>query len=379
MRPSVARIGSGGVSESPMPGRRSIRRRLHPNPPTPISSSAMPRQRTRSSGSAGSSAGSGCSRSASQRISAHPVRAGSSSYIATGALRGPVQRTSSSLSAPAVCATRVNGIPLAWKIPFAASPQGPGTPVVSTSRSPGSARARSTSTYSAFNRGHLPAHRVSLYRLMSAISRAPEADALAHRYQAVRAASLALAEPLSAEDCALQSMPDASPVKWHLAHTTWYFETFALESGLPGYRCFEPAFRVLFNSYYNGVGPQYARPQRGLLTRPSLEEVIAYREHVDRHMLALLEKSHDAALGEIVLLGTHHEQQHQELILTDVKHLLAQNPLGPVYRESGPHPAAANAGDTTFAVFPGGVREIGYADAEGGFAFDNEGPRHRVF
>ncbi|MGH7337704.1 MAG: DinB family protein, partial [Myxococcota bacterium] len=170
---------------------------------------------------------------------------------------------------------------------------------------------------------------------MSAISRAPEADALAERYRAVRAASVALAKPLSAEDCALQSMPDASPVKWHLAHTSWYFETFALERGLPGYRCFEPAFRVLFNSYYNGVGPQYARPQRGLLTRPSLAQVLAYREHVDRHMQGLLSVSaHDAALREIVLLGTHHEQQHQELILTDLKHLFGQNPLAPAYRES---------------------------------------------
>ena len=128
----------------------------------------------------------------------------------------------------------------------------------------------------------------ALGSVVSAISRAPEADALSQRYRAVRAASLALAEPLSAEDCALQSMPDASPTKWHLAHTSWYFETFALEPGLPGYRSFEPEFRVLFNSYYNGVGPQYARPQRGLLTRPSLAEVLAYREHVDRHVLALL-------------------------------------------------------------------------------------------
>jgi ergothioneine biosynthesis protein EgtB len=213
---------------------------------------------------------------------------------------------------------------------------------------------------------------------MSAISRATAADALAQRYRAVRAATLALAEPLSAEDCALQSMPDASPTKWHLAHTSWYFETFALEPALPGYRPFEPAFRVLFNSYYNGVGPQYARPQRGLLTRPSLAEVHAYREHVDRHLLALLEDTKlDAALREVVLLGTHHEQQHQELILTDVKHLLAQNPLAPVYRESAARSARGEAAGARFAAFPGGVREMGHAGA--GFAFDNEGPRHRVY
>jgi len=213
---------------------------------------------------------------------------------------------------------------------------------------------------------------------MSAISRATAADALAQRYRAVRAATLALSEPLSAEDCALQSMPDASPTKWHLAHTSWYFETFALEPALPGYRPFQPAFRMLFNSYYNGVGPQFARPQRGLLTRPSLADVHAYREHVDRHLLALLEDAKlDAALREVVLLGTHHEQQHQELILTDIKHLLAQNPLAPVYRESAPHPSRTDGRDAHFVALPGGVREVGYAGA--GFAFDNEGPRHRVY
>ena len=213
---------------------------------------------------------------------------------------------------------------------------------------------------------------------MSAISRATAADALAQRYRAVRAATIALAAPLSAEDCALQSMPDASPTKWHLAHTSWYFETFALEPALPGYRCFEPAFRVLFNSYYNGVGPQFARPQRGLLTRPELAQVLAYREHVDRHMLALLgDGKLDAALREVIELGTHHEQQHQELTVTDVKHLLAQNPLGPVYHETGPHPARLDAREARFIAFPGGVREVGHAGS--GFAFDNEGPRHRVY
>jgi ergothioneine biosynthesis protein EgtB len=213
---------------------------------------------------------------------------------------------------------------------------------------------------------------------MSAISRATAADALAQRYRAVRAATLALSEPLSSEDCALQSMPDASPTKWHLAHTSWYFETFALEPALPGYRCFDPAFRVLFNSYYNAVGPQFARPQRGLLTRPSLGEVSAYRDHVDRHMLRLLDDAkHGAPLRDVIELGTHHEQQHQELILTDVKHLLAQNPLAPVYRESAPHPAPADGREARFVALPGGVREVGHTGA--GFAFDNEGPRHRVY
>src|SRR5262249_14190224 len=209
--------------------------------------------------------------------------------------------------------------------------------------------------------GHLPAHRVSLYRRMSAISRAPEVDALAQRYRTVRAASLALAEPLSAEDCALQSMPDASPTKWHLAHTSWYFETFALEPALPGYRPFEPAFRLLFNSYYNGVGPQYARPQRGLLARPSLPAVLPYREHVARHLLRLLEDDKlDSALRDVILLGTHHEQQHQELILTDLLHLFAQNPLAPVYREPAARPVhGAAAAPVRFVAIPGGLREVG--------------------
>jgi ergothioneine biosynthesis protein EgtB len=214
---------------------------------------------------------------------------------------------------------------------------------------------------------------------VSATSRAPEADALAQRYRAVRAASLVLAEPLSPEDCAVQSMPDASPTKWHLAHTSWYFETFALEPRLAGYRCFEPAFRVLFNSYYNGVGPQYARPQRGLLTRPSLAEVAAYREHVDRHLLRLLEDTTlDEPMREVILLGTHHEQQHQELMLTDLKHLFAQNPLAPVYREAAVRAAPrTDAPSARFLSFPGGLREVGHAGP--GFAFDNEGPRHRAF
>jgi ergothioneine biosynthesis protein EgtB len=214
---------------------------------------------------------------------------------------------------------------------------------------------------------------------VSAISRAPDLDPLRQRYRTVRAASLALVEPLSAEDCALQSMPDASPAKWHLAHTSWYFETFVLEPALPGYRCFEPAFRVLFNSYYNSVGEQFSRPHRGLLSRPSLAQVCDYREHVDRHLLPLLEGGAlDAELREVALLGTHHEQQHQELLLTDAKHLLAQNPLAPAYRGSAARSAGAGTtGEARFATFPGGLYELGHAG--GGFAFDNEGPRHRVY
>jgi ergothioneine biosynthesis protein EgtB len=205
-----------------------------------------------------------------------------------------------------------------------------------------------------------------------------DAASLAKRYRAVRAASLALSDPLSAEDCALQSMPDASPTKWHLAHTSWYFETFVLAAA-PDYRAFDPAFAFLFNSYYNSVGEQYSRPHRGLLSRPTLETVHAYREHVDTHMLALLEEDGlDVAAREVALLGTHHEQQHQELILTDLKHLFGENPTGPVYRESAARPVERRRGaePATFAAFPGGLHELGHAGA--GFAFDNEGPRHRI-
>src|SRR5207248_8816418 len=144
---------------------------------------------------------------------------------------------------------------------------------------------------------------------------------LAGRYRAVRAATEALAGPLSAEDCAIQSMPDASPVKWHLGHTSWFFETFLLAPYLAGYTPCDPTFRVLFNSYYNAVGTKHPRPRRGLLSRPSLDTVRGYRAHVDEGMARLL--SDDARAGELaalIELGVNHEQQHQELILTDVKH-----------------------------------------------------------
>jgi len=198
---------------------------------------------------------------------------------------------------------------------------------------------------------------------------------LAERYPSVRGATEALAEGLSAEDCALQSMPDASPVKWHLAHTTWFFETFLLERYRPGHRPFHPAFRYLFNSYYNGVGEQFARPQRGMLSRPALSEVLAYRAHVDERMRALLDGGAlpVEALG-LVELGLHHEQQHQELILTDVKHLLSLNPLEPAYREGVPQPAAP--APLAWQAHAGGDTWIGHDGA--GFAFDNELPRHRV-
>ena len=195
-------------------------------------------------------------------------------------------------------------------------------------------------------------------------------------YRQVRQRSLHFAAPLSDEDCCAQSMPDASPIKWHLAHTTWFFETFILEPREPGFAPFHPAFRVLFNSYYNGIGAKHPRPQRGLLTRPSLAEVRAYREQVDRRMERLMASSGDAELAALVELGLQHEQQHQELMVTDLKHLLAQNPLYPVYAEQAFDPAAG-APALDWLSFEGGLAEIGHGGR--GFAFDNELPRHRAY
>jgi ergothioneine biosynthesis protein EgtB len=208
--------------------------------------------------------------------------------------------------------------------------------------------------------------------------RAGDGETLAARYASVRAQTERLAEPLSAEDCALQSMTDASPTKWHLAHTSWYFETFVLEEAAPGYRVFRQPFRVLFNSYYNSVGEQYARPARGLLSRPSLDEVFAYRHHVDRHMAELLDKEPDLdpELCDVILLGLHHEQQHQELVLTDLKHAFGCNPLDPAYRDAPePEPTAADA--LAWHAYEEGLFQFGHDGR--GFAFDNELPRHRFF
>ncbi len=205
-------------------------------------------------------------------------------------------------------------------------------------------------------------------------------QALDARFRDVRAATLALARPLSAEDCALQSMPDASPVKWHLAHTTWFFEAFVLEPFARGYRPIEPAYRMLFNSYYTALGERYPRPQRGLLSRPSLDEVLAYRRWVDEAVSAL--GTADPAAAARIELGLHHEQQHQELLLTDVKHLLSHNPLAPRYATAAPAGVAqAGGGGSTGALrwiaHEGGLHDFGHDG--GGFAFDNEGPRHRAF
>jgi ergothioneine biosynthesis protein EgtB len=199
------------------------------------------------------------------------------------------------------------------------------------------------------------------------------------RYLDIRRHTTGLAAPLSPEDCTAQSMPDASPTKWHLAHTTWFFETFVLEAHETGFAPFHPAFRVLFNSYYHGVGARHPRPQRGLLTRPSLAEVLAYRTDVDARMLRLLPTvAHDAALSALVELGLQHEQQHQELLLTDIKHLLSCNPLHPAYHPAQPVVTDHQAAEPlVWHTLAGGLCEMGHAGD--GFAFDNERPRHRVY
>jgi dimethylhistidine N-methyltransferase len=206
------------------------------------------------------------------------------------------------------------------------------------------------------------------------------APAALHRYRAVRQATEALTRWLTPEDQLAQSMPDASPTKWHLAHTTWFWETFLLVPGLAGYKAFDPRFHYLFNSYYEALGPRQPRPERGLLTRPSLDDVLAYRAHVDEAMGRLLARDAQA-VADLLDLGLAHEEQHQELILMDILHLFAQSPLQPAYAppratEPGPAPDAPR-----FVGFEGGLVEIGHAGPGSGdaFAFDNESPRHKVW
>lgn len=202
-------------------------------------------------------------------------------------------------------------------------------------------------------------------------------SARAEHFLSIRRLTERLAAPLSAEDQTVQSMPDASPTKWHLAHTTWFFETFVLAVHARNYRPFDPAYKYLFNSYYEAVGPRHPRPQRGMITRPGVEEVMTYRQHVSQAMTELLE-SGDNRIASIVELGLNHEQQHQELILMDAKHLLAQNPLRPAYQAVPALQATpALKAPLAWREFEGGLVEIGHEGA--GFAFDNEGPRHRVW
>jgi ergothioneine biosynthesis protein EgtB len=198
---------------------------------------------------------------------------------------------------------------------------------------------------------------------------------LAAHYHLVRELTERLATELTSEDQCVQSMPDASPAKWHRAHTTWFFEEFVLGPFLTGYRVFDPAFRFLFNSYYEAVGPRHPRPMRGMLTRPGTNRVADYRAHVDRAMHPLLANPPPDAV-DLIELGLHHEQQHQELLITDILHAFAQSPLWPAAIPGWTEPSGPPDGGD-FVEFPGGLSDIGHAG--GGFCFDNETPRHRVY
>jgi ergothioneine biosynthesis protein EgtB len=205
-----------------------------------------------------------------------------------------------------------------------------------------------------------------------------EAPQLLSHYRRVRQTSSNLGARLSDADATVQSMPDASPAKWHLAHTTWFFETMILIPHLPGYRRFDEAFGFLFNSYYESIGARQPRPKRGLITRPSLETIYEYRDHVDAAIENLLSRNPAQEAAELLELGCHHEQQHQELLLTDILHLFAQNPLQPAYKDPSPIAVDPNIDQTlSYKALVGGLIEIGH-DGEG-FAFDCEGPRHRTF
>ncbi len=209
---------------------------------------------------------------------------------------------------------------------------------------------------------------------------AAEPPSLVRRFVEVRSFSETLCEPLALEDYVVQTMPDVSPTKWHLGHTTWFFEAFVLARGVEGYRPFHPGYNYLFNSYYEAAGERHDRARRGVLSRPTVEEIVEYRYHVNRAMVSLLSGASSERLEpliDVLVLGLHHEQQHQELMLTDLKHVLGSNPLRPPYR---PSPGPAEGAKVAPLVWHGrgeGLAAIGAN--EGSFAFDNERPRHRVF
>ena len=207
---------------------------------------------------------------------------------------------------------------------------------------------------------------------------------LRDRFHQIRKFTNALCAGLEPEDCVVQSMPDVSPTKWHLAHTTWFFETFILKKFVPGYRAEIPEYAYLFNSYYNAAGDMHRRDLRGLISRPTLSQAQRYRASVDSHIGDLLSSPDESLLDEIepiLVLGIHHEQQHQELLITDIKHVLAQNPLYPVFREpkTGGRSSATPGSQSSplqFIDFEEGIVGIGHNG--GGFAYDNEGPRHQA-
>ncbi|HET9106614.1 MAG TPA: ergothioneine biosynthesis protein EgtB [Steroidobacteraceae bacterium] len=210
----------------------------------------------------------------------------------------------------------------------------------------------------------------------SGIRKSAAAGDIRQRYREVRAATVALCEPLAIEDFVVQSMPDASPAKWHLAHTSWFFEEFVLARAVADYRPHAEPYRYLFNSYYNTVGPMHGRGARGMLSRPTVAEVMTYRTAVDERLAALLDAGRlPDGLDEVLTLGLEHERQHQELLLTDIKHLFSLNPLRPAYRQQA-RQEPARAAPLRFVRFEGGITAIGHART--GFCFDNELPRHRA-
>jgi ergothioneine biosynthesis protein EgtB len=210
----------------------------------------------------------------------------------------------------------------------------------------------------------------------AAFATAKLSSSLRERLFATRALSSELARPLSDEDQVVQAMDDASPTKWHLAHTTWFFEAFLLKRFLEGYRVFDERFEYCFNSYYESVGPRHPRPKRGLLTRPGAAEVRAYRAFVDAALDRLFESDLAPAAAVLIELGINHEQQHQELLLTDILSLFAAEPLKPAYRDAGPGVAVGEAAPAHWVPFDGGIVAVGH-DGDG-FAYDNEGPRHEA-
>ena len=205
-----------------------------------------------------------------------------------------------------------------------------------------------------------------------------ERQSLATRYAAVRRRSVELAAPLAPEDCVVQSMPDVSPTKWHLAHVTWFFEQFVLLPNVPGYRAFDDDFFFLFNSYYQSAGNMHARPERGLLSRPTLAEVMRYREHVDAAMLDACARGVPAEVESVVALGLEHECQHQELLLTDIKHVLSRNPLQPAMRDDLATAPNVTPASLSFTRFAGGITRIGMRTDDPTFCYDNETPQHPV-
>lgn len=216
-------------------------------------------------------------------------------------------------------------------------------------------------------------------RMLETETKSHTAPTLLRRFRDVRQHSLALSAPLSAEDQCIQSMPDASPTKWHLGHTTWFFETVLLMPHTDRYQLFDPGFHYLFNSYYEALGPRHPRPQRGLLSRPSVNTVHAYRRHVDAAVETLLESADPVtleAIAPVLTLGLHHEQQHQELLLTDILHALSCNPLLPAYLPATAASAASlhDMAPLRWLAQPGGIVEIGHTGP--GFSFDNEQPSH---